>query len=148
MQVRDALSCDDLSPTLCDDVYQGVGHLLAATDKTVLSTDVKDVDQGVDIRWCMTFHTAVHGVHIGQHVAQSFVLDIVGYQVGGRPKELVAVCEEVILARSQVEEVHLVSQLVKCVDIPFDVVGLIGELLCEVRGERLASLRYAIGVFA
>ena len=148
VQTRDALSCDDLSPTLRDDIYQGVSHLLAAADEAVLSADIQHVNQGVDISWRTTSHSAVHRVHIGQHVAQPLILNIVGNKVACRPQELLAVTEKVVLTRAEIKEVHLVGQLVECLHIPSHVVGLVGKPLCKVFCEGFTSLGHAVGVLS
>ena len=54
-------------------------------------------------------------------------------------KEFVAAC-------SQVKEVHLVGQAVESLHIVADGLLLMRELADEVAGERLASLRYAVGM--
>ena len=60
----------------------------------------------------MPFYPTIHGIHIGQHIAQTLIVDIMGYQIARCPHELFAMGEKSFALRAQIEEIHLVGQLI------------------------------------
>ena len=68
MNSRYPIAPDDASPVLGNEFSKGICHLLAAANEAVLSVDVEHVDEGMDVGGRVTFHSAVHGVHVGQQV--------------------------------------------------------------------------------
>lgn len=78
---------------------------------------------------------SVHGIHVGQDVAQPRVGDIAGDQLVGRQQELLGVGEDRPLRFAQAEHADLVRQAVERLDIAPYTVGLggepDGEALCE-----------------
>ena len=74
-----------LSARVLDNLCQGRGQLLRTTRKTVGSVDIKHADEGVHVGWRMTSNASIHGVHVGQHVAESFIVDVVCDKLVGRP---------------------------------------------------------------
>ena len=94
----------------------------------------------------MPFYPTIHGIHIGQHIAQTLIVDIMGYQIARCPHELFAMGEKSFALRAQIEEIHLVSQPIKCIHVVSDALSLMGELTDKVIGKGLTPLWDTIGM--
>ena len=87
----------------------------------------------------MACHASIHRIHVGQHVAQAHIFYIIGYQLIGRPEELLAVGKQGSVGGTQVEHIHLVGQPEEGFHVLADALFLMGELADEVLGEGFAA---------
>ena len=127
----DGVTCNHLTTIGGDNVGKELCKMTAAINKPAGTMNVQRTDDGMNVCWCLVGTTAIQRIHIGQHTPQTFVLDIFGNKGISSHQKVIGLSKEPHLTcrRSQIEQIHLVSDSQYGIDITLQISLLFRKIL-------------------